>query len=192
MGGTTTMMDPWLERFAARETEAIRAVSRLVGRIAAYPRFGVPRAEREDLVQETLAQLWQAIEAPEFDRRRSFEAFVRTIASRRCIDWRRVRRFNVEIPADMTAGGHTPESAALARERAAVGVQLLAALGERCRELIRLHALENLTYAEIGERWGRSEGALRVQMSQCLATARLRFRQLHEAEGTRWTTTTPC
>ena len=176
-------LDPWLERFAARDRQAIGEVQRLAERVVAFRGFGVPRAEREELVQETLTQIWQGIAAAGFDRARSFESFVRAVASRRCIDWRRTRRTLVELPGDARAREADPEKHLLAEERAAIGRKLLASLGDRCQELIRLHAQEDLTYAEIASRWGRSEGALRVQMSECLSRARLLFKRMREGEG---------
>jgi RNA polymerase sigma factor (sigma-70 family) len=180
-------IDPWLSRFAAREGAAIVEAEALVARIVAYSGFGFGRAEREDLVQEAMAQIWEAIGNGRFDTGRSFEAFVRTVATRRCIDGRRSRRATTELSPLLVSGDADPESALLARERIEVGRRLLSGLGEGCRELIRLHANEGMTYAEIGRRWQRSEGALRVQMSECLSQARrlLRAQDARDAGAAR-------
>jgi RNA polymerase sigma factor (sigma-70 family) len=180
-------VDPWLSRFAAREGAAIVEAEALVARIVAYSGFGFGRAEREDLVQEAMAQIWEAIGNGRFDTGRSFEAFVRTVATRRCIDGRRSRRATTELSPLLVSGDADPESALLARERIEVGRRLLSGLGEGCRELIRLHANEGMTYAEIGRRWQRSEGALRVQMSECLSQARrlLRAQDARDAGAAR-------
>jgi RNA polymerase sigma factor (sigma-70 family) len=171
-GDGTRRADPWLERFAARDRDAIREAEALVTRIVSCRSFGVGPAEREDLVQETLTQVWEAIEGPQFDPSLSFESFVRIVATRRCIDWRRCRKHTCELPVNQTAPGEDPECSMLARERALLARRLLGALGPGCRELIRLHAVEGLTYGEIARLWNRSEGALRVQMCGCLARAR--------------------
>lgn len=180
---TDAETDAWLERFMARDPGAILEVERLIARIVAFRGFGVFRPEREDLVQESLTQIWEAVALPGFDRGQSFEAFVRTVASRRCLDWRRVRRANVTLSPDLADQGKSPESALSERQRAALGRSLLAGLGEGCRELIRLHAIEDMTYGEIADRWGRTEGALRKQMSGCLARARLAYRRFKDKEG---------
>ncbi|HYV85801.1 MAG TPA: sigma-70 family RNA polymerase sigma factor [Patescibacteria group bacterium] len=176
-------VDPWLRRFAARERDAIAETERLVARIVGHRGFHIGRAEREDLVQETMTQVWQAIGSGRFDAAQSFEAFVRTVATRRCIDWRRSRRATTDLSPALAAPDADPESSLLAKERVRVGQQLLAGLGEGCRDLIRLHATEGLAYAEIARRWGRSEGALRVQMSDCLSRARRLLEAMRGAEG---------
>jgi RNA polymerase sigma factor (sigma-70 family) len=179
----TQTVDPWLRRFAARDGAAILEAETLVARIVAYRGFGFGRAEREDLVQEAMAQIWEAIGGGRFDTGRSFEAFVRTVATRRCIDGHRSRRATSELSPHLVSPEADPESALLARERAEVGRRLLSGLGDGCRELIRLHATEGLTYAEIGRRWQRSEGALRVQMSECLSRARRLLREQDARDG---------
>jgi RNA polymerase sigma factor (sigma-70 family) len=176
-------VDPWLRRFAARDGAAILEAEALVARIVAYRGFGFGRAEREDLVQEAMAQIWEAIGGGRFDAARSFEAFVRTVATRRCIDGHRSRRATSELSPHLVSPEADPESALLARERAEVGRRLLSGLGDGCRELIRLHATEGLTYAEIGRRLQRSEGALRVQMSECLSRARRLLREQDARDG---------
>ncbi|HEV8122508.1 MAG TPA: sigma-70 family RNA polymerase sigma factor [Candidatus Polarisedimenticolia bacterium] len=180
-------VDPWLRRFAAHETRSVSEVEALVARIVSYRGFGFTTAEREDLVQESMAQLWESIGGDRFDPGRSFEAFVRTLATRRCIDLRRGRRATSELSPELVSSEADPEAALLARERLETGRRVLKGLGERCRELIRLHAGEGLTYAEIGRRWDRSEGALRVQMCECLSQARRRLRDItaRTPEGTR-------
>ena len=165
-------VDPWFRKFAALDGAAIVEAQALVARIVAYRGFGFGRAEKEDLVQEAMAQIWEAIGGGRFDSGRSFEAFVRTVATRRCIDGHRSRRATSELSPHLVSREADPESALLARERVEVGRRLLSELGEGCRDLIRLHATEGLTYAEIARQWRRSEGALRVQMSECLSRAR--------------------
>lgn len=177
------VVDPWLRRFAARDGAAIVEAETLVARIVAYRGFGFGRAEKEDLVQEAMAQIWEAIGSGHFDTGRSFESFVRTVATRRCIDGHRGRRATSELSPRLVSPDADPESALLERERVEVGRRLLSGLGEGCRELIRLHATEGLTYAEISRRWQRSEGALRVQMSECLSRARRLLREQDARDG---------
>ena len=43
---------------------------------------------------------------------------------------------------------------------------------EKCRTLFALHAGMGMTYGEISEVLGRSEGALRTQMYECLKAAK--------------------
>jgi RNA polymerase sigma factor (sigma-70 family) len=178
---TVTGADPWLGRFLEQDRQALREVERLIARIVSSRAFGIPSSDRQDLVQECLMQIWEGVALPGFDRDRSFEAFVRTVASRRCLDWRRVRRLTVALPADLPSGAAGPDAAYSEAQRAALGRALLDGLGNGCREVIRLHAVENLSYAEISARLGRSEGALRKQMSDCLGRARTAWRRFSEA-----------
>lgn len=179
MSGTGA--DPWLGRFLAEDRQALREVERLIARIVSCRAFGIPPADRQDLVQECLMQIWEGVALPGFDRARSFEAFVRTVASRRCLDWRRVRRLTVALPADLTDGAAGPDAEYSRAQRAALGQVLLDGLGDGCREVIRLHAVENLSYAEMAARLGRTEGALRKQMSDCLGRARTAWHRWREA-----------
>ncbi len=159
-------------RFLARDAATVDGVAELVKRIVGFRGFFIPAAERQDVVQEVLLQLWDAAGRPGFDPRGSFEAFVRTIAYRRCIDWRRARRPLEPLDPALPDGLTGPEAQLLARERILLGSRVLALLKESCRELIKLHVTQRLTYAEIARRLHRSEGALRVQMVECLGEAR--------------------
>ena len=54
----------------------------------------------------------------------------------------------------------------------------MARLKESCVQLMRLHKVQGLSYAEIGMQLKRSEGALRFQMHECLEEAREILRRL--------------
>ena len=147
-------------------------VEGMVRRVVRYEGYAIPWDEREDVAQEVLLQLWLAVARPDFDHEQSFEAFLRAIACRRCIDWRRRRRAMVELKPDLIDRGRGPEEMTSEVERLRIGRRVLARLSPACRELIRLHAAEEKTYGEIGSMLRRSEGALRVQMHACLKAAR--------------------
>jgi len=147
-------------------------VDELVRRVVRYEGYAIPGHEREDVAQEVLLQLWLAVARPDFDHQQSFDAFIRAVACRRCIDWRRRRRAVVELKADPIDGARGPEETVSEVERLRIGRRVLARLSPACRELIRLHAAEERTYGEIGSMQRRSEGALRVQMHACLKAAR--------------------
>jgi RNA polymerase sigma factor (sigma-70 family) len=165
-------VDPVLEGFLAEDRQALGRVERLADRVVSSPRFGLPPEDRRDVVQETLLDLWSAVERPGFDVERPFEPFVCSVACRRAIDWlRRKRRTEplVDSPAPREEG---PEARTLHADRLRLGRLVLLDLGRACRELIRLHAVERRTWADIGRQLGRSEGALRVHMHGCLRKAR--------------------
>ncbi len=179
-GSSADANEALVRRFLAHDRATTARVQALVTRIVSFRGFFVPRHERPDVVQEVLLDLWDAVSRPGFNARDSFEAFARTVTYRRCTDWRRARRPTVTIESPIVDGARGPEAHALARERFLLGVRILGRLGQGCRELIRLHTTEGLTYSEIGARLGRSEGALRVQMHGCLDEARRELARLRK------------
>lgn len=160
------------ERFLAGEPAALSEAAAIVGRVIALKGYYVPAGERADLRQETLFQAWREVRKAGAAFEGRFEAFLRAIAHRRCIDWVRTHRKTEAFPEDGADSAASPEDAARSRERRTLGAQVIARLRAPCRELFRLHAGENLSYREIAAREGRTEGALRVQMSTCLKEAR--------------------
>ena len=79
-------------RFLLGEAAVVRWVETTVGRVVRFRGYRVPSEERHDLVQETLLETCQALARPGFAFSHGFEAFVRSIAYRRCVDWLRRRR----------------------------------------------------------------------------------------------------
>jgi RNA polymerase sigma factor (sigma-70 family) len=152
--------------------EAVAAVAARVERIVAARGYGIPRAVREELEQEVLTQLWQAVRRPGFDVGRELWPFVEVLAARRCIDWLRAHRPTEPLAADQPAGQQGPLSQVLDAEKRDLARQALATLSPSCRELIRLHASLGRSYAEIATATGRREGALRVQLFRCIRQAR--------------------
>lgn len=173
------------ELFRRGDSAAVAATVALVRRAVAFRGFYVPLSERDDVVQEVVTQLWHALSAPGSGRPENFEAFVRAIAYRRCVDWVRRHRVTEPFRAAMTAASvPAPDAELLETERIAIGARILAALRSRCRELLELHAGAGLTYRQIAERQGRLEKTVRNQVSDCLHAAR-RLLLRHEARQVR-------
>lgn len=160
------------KRFLAGDPAAIADAIRLIRRAISFRGFYVPESQREDVVQEVIAQLWQALAAPQASEPEQFDAFVRAVAYRRCVDWVRRHHETVELSESMVAPDITPEDQYIARERRRVGGEVLASLRPAWRELVRLHAGEGLSYRQIAERQGRLEKTVRNQMSECMQVAR--------------------
>ena len=159
-------------QFLARDAGAVARTREMVARIVRFHGYMIPAADRDDLVQEVMLQIWEALRKPAFDFSGRFESFVQVVAARRCIDWMRTRKpvsaINPAIPHDSPG----PLDKLMQHERRALAREALSRLKESCRELIRLHVGEKLPYARIAERTGRSEGALRFQMYECIRQAR--------------------
>jgi RNA polymerase sigma-70 factor (ECF subfamily) len=154
------------------DRELTQWVRTRVRRIVAYRGYGIPHQDQDDLVQAAMTQVWEAVRRPEFDPR-GLWAFVDTVASRRCIDWRRRQR--PESTLDAVKSRQEPGEDALGSlldsERTAIARHALSSLPEGCRELIELYVRDGLPYSAIALRLGRSEAALRVQMHRCVQRA---------------------
>jgi len=165
------------------EAAAVRLVRGRVRRILAYRGFGIPREERRDLEQEVMTQLWQAANRPGFAGGERFWGFVELVASRRCIDWLRMRRETTELGASLPDEGEGPAAGALSRERRRLALEVLSRLDRPCRDLIYLRVGLEKSYREISRLLGRSEGALRVQLHRCIGKARRGVEELEAGEG---------
>jgi RNA polymerase sigma-70 factor (ECF subfamily) len=173
--------DPTLaEDFRDGRPGAAAEIRARVRRIVSARPYGIPGSEQEDLVQEVMTQLWQAVRRPGFDLAREIWPFVEVLAARRSIDWLRAKRPTESLDSDLHGGSWEPLAAALEAEKRTLARQALAALSASCRELIRLHAGLGRSYAEIAAATGRPEGALRVQLFRCIRRAREALARLAE------------
>lgn len=154
-----------LLRGDAREVREIESLARSVVRRRA---FGIGAEVEEDLVQETLAQIWAACTAPDFELRTALDAFVRTVATARCIDHFRRRRWQEELDDSLVAEVEDPLEEIHRQRLVDALTAAIARLKPLCRDLIRWHFHEGERYESIAEREGRNASTLRVHMFQCL------------------------
>lgn len=131
----------------------------------------MPHEDRNDLEQEVMTQLWQAVNRAGFSTDR-FWGFVEVLTTRRCIDWLRTRRDTVPLDETFASTTPGPLGAALAQEDTELAHAALAQLAKPCRDLIYLHFAMRKPYKELSGLLGKSEGALRVQLHRCVAEAR--------------------
>ncbi|HHN75222.1 MAG TPA: RNA polymerase sigma factor [Acidobacteria bacterium] len=169
---TASFQDPLFGEFLSGSPEAISIATTEAQRVIGHRAQGISAECRQDLVQDVLTELLHRTSRPSFSTGRTFEAFVRSLAYWRAVD--HVRKVGRELPSDQHLAETSPaqESWLLGRERRRLGYAVVQRIREPCRELFRLHGAEGLTYGQIAERLGRSEGALRVQMHGCLKQAR--------------------
>jgi RNA polymerase sigma factor (sigma-70 family) len=159
-------------RLRRGEPRAVDEVRSRVDRILAHRGLGMSQADRDDLRQEVMIQVWQAVNRPGFDPTAGFWGFVELVTARRCVDWlRRTARPEMEA-AEPPGAVHVPSLALLGRERLRLASLALSALDAPCRELISLHLEDGKGYRELSEILGKSQGALRVQMYRCIRRAR--------------------
>lgn len=178
---------PLHHQFVRGEASAVAAGTSLVSRVVRFRGYYVPHHDRPDLIQETLVDVIRETRRRAFDSDEEFLGFVKTVAYRRCVDWVRKRRSNAHLRVNLAAVP-TPADELLERERQRLGVRVVRRMQEKCRTLFALHAGMGMTYGEISEVLGRSEGALRTQMYECLKAAkkmaeRVAYRGGREAAG---------
>jgi RNA polymerase sigma factor (sigma-70 family) len=150
-----------------------------VARILRHGGLAIPEQERDDLEQEIVTEVWQAVNRSRFDFFAGFWGFVEVVTTRRCIDWLRARRAAAAslpeevTPQEITSKERGPLQETLLRERAVLATEILAALDPECQKLIAMRMRDGLSYREISRATGRSEGALRIQLYRCIRQARL-------------------
>ena len=179
------LQDQDLRRFLRADPEALSRVGNLVAKILASRGYYIPHGERQDLQQETILQLWRVVSHTGFELTGRFEAFVRTLTHRRCVDWIRRRRPEDPIDEDFPDATQDQDQRVYARERILLGRQVVDEIRSSCQELFHLHAGSGLTYREIARRQRRSEVAIRVQMSKCLKEARKILQRIHIRRASR-------
>lgn len=175
--------DPLARDLVAGEPSRVRQVRRLVQKVVRFRGYYIPADERADVVQEVMLEVWRSVSVAGAGAPKNLEALVRSIAYRRCVDWLRRRRAAQAIVHLPEEPARRPDAAYLDAEQRRLGSLILERVRPSCRELFRLHAVLQLSYRQIGERLGRSEGALRTQMSECLKEAREIHRRLVAAPG---------
>lgn len=170
-------------RIRAGEAAAFREVKGRVRRIVRFKNLGIPEDHLDDLEQEIVTQIWQAVNRPRFDLEGGFWGFVELVTVRRCIDWmRRARRLAEPLSEALEDFRDGPLGKTLGQERTRIAARALESLDSGCRELIRLRLAGGWSYQELSDRTGRSEGALRVQMYRCIRRAREALESLAGSE----------
>jgi len=168
---TTGSPEAWARRFRRGDALAVQEARQRVSRILIHGALSIPPEERQDLEQEIMTEIWQAVNRPTFDYSAGFWGFVEVVTSRRCIDWLRSRRQSVGVPETMRSKDSGPLGLTLERERRARVEEVLAELDTPCRELLLARFQDDLSYDEIARRTGKTRGALRVQMYRCIRRA---------------------
>lgn len=143
-----------------------------IRRILSFRGLRIPAAEREDLEQEIMTEVWQAVNRSAFDFTAGFWGFVEVVSSRRCIDWLRRQREHAAPQTSLADPRSGPSETLLDQERSDLAATVIRALDPACRELVAMRFHHGLSYDEIGARVGKSAGAVRVQMHRCIQRAR--------------------
>lgn len=162
---------PLYRQFAMGDAEAIATTSAEVSRVVQFRGYYIPPDERPDVVQDAMLDVLRALKAARFDSDREFFGFIRTVTHRRCVDWVRQRRKKERL--DPVASCIVdPGDRLLAKERRELATEIVSRLKDPCRDLFALHVGIGMTYGQLAEHFGRTEGALRTQAYECLKQAR--------------------
>jgi len=172
-------------RIRSGDAEAVRQVRERVRKIIGFKHLRIPDDQLDDLEQEIVTQIWQAVNQRSFEPSRGFWGFVELVTTRRCIDWLRTRRPRAPLSETIRDEGPGPLRKTLRQERSRLVSSVLESLGPPCRALISLRLEEGLSYRELSRRLGKSEGALRVQMYRCVQRAGALLQSLADREPER-------
>jgi len=162
-----------LSRFLSGEDAVTRELENVARGVVMRRAFRLDPASQDDLVQQALTQLWAACAREGFELETGLDAFVRTIATARCIDHFRRQRWQVEIDESLPARHEDPLDD-IHRERTIVAVRkAVATLRPLCQDLIRRHFHGGERYEDMAQQMGKAASTLRVQMFRCLRQLRV-------------------
>ena len=160
-----------LEHFSeGRVDEGMRLLlseySGLITSITHWPRWTFNPSTREELIQDIASAVGRAL--PNFSRNATLKTFITRIGANRCVSrvrtWARTEAHEL-LYTDMSTGDDEkrevelavddtfdPRKEVLRNEARRLARQLLNSLGPKCREVLTLRYMEDLSYREIAER----------------------------------------
>jgi RNA polymerase sigma-70 factor (ECF subfamily) len=139
---------------------AAAAIGRFRGRLG---------GDAEDVEQEVLLDLLEALDAGRFRRESRLETYVHSYARFKCIDRLRAlgRRDVVDlVEEELVLDAPSALDEITREEGAALARRVMAALPAQCQELWSMIA-DGMSYREMSAATGISEGAIRVRVHRC-------------------------
>jgi RNA polymerase sigma-70 factor (ECF subfamily) len=161
--GKRECLEPLVRRYAS---PLLTYIERMVGN----------RHQAEELFQEVFLAVW--VKRRTYRLPHAFRSWLFAIAANRCRQaFRRARPAGNATLSESSApeamsSGPTPVEAVLATETAQLVAAAVAQLPPQQRLVVVLRNWNGLSYAEIAEVLGRSEGAVRAHMHHALAGVR--------------------
>ncbi len=190
MEGVSEQMEPDVRAARGGDPDAFaRLVEQHEGRIYRLAlRMTLSPDDAAELTQEAFLSAWRAL--PSFRGRSSFSTWLYRLAYNACIDFLRRekrRRAIFADPIETWAGdireepdGRSDPARLLERQSDREAVRAgLAALSEAHRQVLTLRELEGLSYAEIADLIGVSEGTVKSRLNR----ARLALREILSRQG---------
>lgn len=152
----------------AGDEAALAEVRRWVrGAVSPY-RFRLA-AEIEDVEQEVVLELLEALRAARFEGRSRLATYVRRMVHHKCLNRLRSLRRRPAVDLDeveLVDSEPTPFESSRRREELLVGLRVLAEMPESCRELWTMIE-SGLAYEAMAERLRVAAGTLRVRVHRC-------------------------
>ena len=185
----------WIEQAKAGSPEALnRLYERSAGRLLAFIRLRLgrdlrARLESRDILQATLLKSLEHLDELKAGETRSVMAWLARIAEheiRDCADFHHRQRRDAarELPLDDEAPLPALTRSALSRvildEQATRLEEAMDGLTPAHREIILLRKFEELSFAEIGRRLGKTEDACRMLLARAMTALTL---QMSETQG---------
>ncbi|MFV1970340.1 MAG: RNA polymerase sigma factor [Acidimicrobiia bacterium] len=150
--------------------------------VVAYCRRRIPAADSEDVVAETYLVAWRRLDevlSAEFPLAWLYAVAYRTISNQHR-STRRIMTLRKRLQGLPTSTVLPPDAIAEARADLVRSLASLERLSQKDRELIRLAALERLSYDEIAQVVGKSPAAVRSQLFRARVHLREVFDSLDE------------
>ena len=159
--GNQELLEPLVRRYGS---PLLTYLHRMIG----------DRHRGEELFQEVFLAVW--LKRKSYQYPRAFKPWLFAIATNRCrADFRKVRPPQVmldESEAVPVTAGASPTDAAISTETANLVEAAVAQLAPQQRAVVVMRIWNQLSYAEIAESVGRSEGTVRSHMHHGLAALR--------------------
>jgi RNA polymerase sigma-70 factor (ECF subfamily) len=134
-----------------------------------------PGGWNRELVQEALGRVFISVARGRFRGESSLKTYAQQVAKYTCLEHLRRRR------AESAINGHRlsaralwpdPEEQMLRDEQHRINLRAFAGMSRECRELFCMIFVERLSYREVAQRLGVSEGAVRLRVHRCRLTGR--------------------
>jgi DNA-directed RNA polymerase specialized sigma24 family protein len=161
-----------VELFLAGDAATIASVRKIIESVVSHRKYGIPRNERPDIVQQALADLCRAARKPGFRLLKTLACLVSYLAHCRCVDWWRERQETEALPEGLADTARRPDEMILLTDDRELTTRIMKRLPPGCYWLMVMVLGLEIPYAEVSTMTGRSEGALRVQMWSCVRKAR--------------------
>lgn len=155
-----------LRRFLSGEPGACKVVEGGVKRVVLYWNAPFSQDDREDLIQQTLMEIYLAIAKPEFELKQNLLALARKIAARRCIDQMRKYRPTDPIDEQHETSNPSPYKDLELKDEIHQVRLALDGLDSNDREVIRRRFLREESYSAIVADLGRDENYWRGRVFQ--------------------------